>query len=134
MSKTLIVKYRCTHISCRNPKCYEGLLKLEEEKFHLLNQAEGGNKLRSPSKYCKIASTQVFEILEKTILEETPLEVQIQAQQKIFKELLNIEARLSAELRQVNASIQENSNKKAATLAKLTELTKAKEQSNASNS
>lgn len=64
--KKIRVDYQCTHISCRNPKCYKGTLVLDKEKFDLLNQAEGGGKtFRSPSSYCTIGATQIFKIIEK---------------------------------------------------------------------
>ena len=61
------IKYRCQHLTCRMP-CYEGELKLDEEKYNLFksNCTEVGC-LNSPSTACKIGFNQVFKILSESV-------------------------------------------------------------------
>ncbi len=68
MSK-IAVKYRCQHISCRKPSCYEGSLTLNKDRYDLLIQDVERNSIRSPSGYCSLGTPQKFEILS---LVETP--------------------------------------------------------------
>lgn len=68
MSK-IVVKYRCQHISCRKPSCYEGSLSLNKDRYDLLTQDVERNSIRSPSGYCSLGTPQKFEILS---LVETP--------------------------------------------------------------
>lgn len=68
------IKYRCQHISCRNPKCYEAELDLEQDAFGLLFEAERDPRfIRSPSGYCALGNIQVFEILSQEFEDETKL-------------------------------------------------------------
>lgn len=68
------VKYRCQHISCRNPKCYEGELELDQDAFELLFEAERDpQQFRSPSGYCNLSNIQVFEILAQELEDEKKL-------------------------------------------------------------
>lgn len=58
------VSYRCTHLSCRNPKCYKGSLQLSKQAFQLLFDSETeANIMRSPTGFCKLGSSQRFEII-----------------------------------------------------------------------
>jgi hypothetical protein len=68
MSK-IAIKYRCQHISCRKPSCYEGSLFLNKDRYALLVQDVERNSIRSPSGYCSLGTPQKFEILS---LVETP--------------------------------------------------------------
>ena len=68
MSK-IAIKYRCQHISCRKPSCYEGSLTLNKDRYDLLVQDVERNSIRSPSGYCSLGTPQKFEILS---LIETP--------------------------------------------------------------
>lgn len=75
---TVKVKYRCTHITCRNPICYESVLGertlLKKETFEALKEAETeSSHMRSPAGACKIGVPQVFEILEVEDLDERSL-------------------------------------------------------------
>jgi hypothetical protein len=61
----IVVKYRCGHLSCRNPTCYQNILTLPKERFDLLKSSEPDPlHFRSPSGYCKIGGSQQFQILD----------------------------------------------------------------------
>lgn len=73
MAKTT-VQYRCQHISCRNPKCYEGRLELDQETFDLLFEAENDPRMfRSPSGRCLLGNIQQFEILSQQVEDDEKL-------------------------------------------------------------
>lgn len=73
MAKTT-VNYRCQHLSCRNPKCYEGRLELDQETFDLLFEAENDPRMfRSPSGRCLIGNIQQFEILSQKLEDDEKL-------------------------------------------------------------
>lgn len=58
------VSYHCTHLSCRNPSCYKGSLSLTKQAYLMLFDAEAEpNIMRSPTGFCKLGSTQRFEII-----------------------------------------------------------------------
>lgn len=60
------IKYQCQHLTCRIPRCHDGTLLLDKEKFdmYVQNCTEPGCFI-SPSNACKIGHTQVFKINEK---------------------------------------------------------------------
>lgn len=71
------VKYRCQHISCRNPKCYEKQLSLDQEVYDLLFDTEQNPRfMRSPTGYCTLGNPQVFEILSQEFEDESKLSPQ----------------------------------------------------------
>jgi|GEM_PF-5048653 len=67
----IMVKYQCTHLTCRL-QCYTGELSLTRGRFERLkagaNQSveTGATMLKSPSMVCKIATTQDFRVIEFT--------------------------------------------------------------------
>jgi hypothetical protein len=65
------ISYHCTHLSCRNPKCYKGALQLSKQAYQLLFDSETeANIMRSPTGFCKLGSPQRFEIIAVSIGEK----------------------------------------------------------------
>jgi len=61
------VTYRCRHLSCRNPKCYQATLKLDKDQYDRLFETEREpNVMRSPTNYCKLGTPQQFEVLAQS--------------------------------------------------------------------
>lgn len=88
----IVVQYRCKHISCRNPRCYQGSLKLTKSAFDLLHDSEKEPDLmRSPSAYCLLGSPQQFEILSKATADNTQLSIKEQLAIE-YKQLKTLEA------------------------------------------
>jgi hypothetical protein len=58
------IKYRCKHITCRNPKCHEGVLDMDDTHLERLRSASSSSsEMKSPKNVCKIGFTQDFIIL-----------------------------------------------------------------------
>lgn len=99
MSNKIQIAYRCSHISCRNPKCYQAKLDLDREVYDRLVAITGNTKiLRSPSNYCKLGTQQNFEILALSESQEQPEDRVLEIQKQ--------EESLSAELMELQRDFQ----------------------------
>lgn len=97
------VKYRCCHLSCRNPKCYEKTLVLDRDKFNILFEAEKApNIFRSPSGSCLLKNTQLFEILE--VLQKSEKEQKIDLLEEKLHSYEGIVRHTTVEIERMNNS------------------------------